>query len=173
MNPFTLDAIKLIFIFFVPGFVSMKVYDLLIPSERRDFSKSLMEAISFSCLNFAITFWLWIFINSNDFQAKNQLLYYLFLILIILVVPIVLPNLYLWIIKMSFFRKRIVNPYLKPWDWVFSKRETYWVIVHQKMVEELEADMTLIRSHHRFQLKNRYILKKFGNSEKMVNLLVR
>ena len=33
-------AFALFLVFFVPGFISLKVYDLFIPSERRDFSKS-------------------------------------------------------------------------------------------------------------------------------------
>jgi hypothetical protein len=32
------DKLTLFVIFFLPGFISMKVYDLLVPGERRDFS---------------------------------------------------------------------------------------------------------------------------------------
>jgi len=31
------NALFLFVIFFIPGFVSLKIYDLLVPGERRDF----------------------------------------------------------------------------------------------------------------------------------------
>ena len=40
-------------IFFIPGFVSLKMYDLLIPNVPRDFTKSLAEIVTYSALNFA------------------------------------------------------------------------------------------------------------------------
>lgn len=132
MNPFNSDAIKLIFVFFVPGFISMKVYDLFIPSERRDYSKSLMEAISFSCFNFAINYWIWTLINSDNFSTINSFWYYLLLIEILFIIPILLPIIFLRIIKLPFILNKIINPFSKPWDYVFSKREYFWVIIHLK-----------------------------------------
>ena len=35
-------------LFFVPGFISIKVYDLLVPTERRPFQNTLAEAIAYS-----------------------------------------------------------------------------------------------------------------------------
>ncbi len=37
MNIWEADKLVLFLIFFIPGFVSIKVYDLLIPGEQRDF----------------------------------------------------------------------------------------------------------------------------------------
>lgn len=48
------NSLLLFLIFFIPGFVSFKIYDLLVPGERRDFSKSAFDAIAYSALNFAI-----------------------------------------------------------------------------------------------------------------------
>ena len=47
-------TLGLFLIFFIPGFITLKVYDLLIPGEPRDFSKSLFDAIAYSSLNFRI-----------------------------------------------------------------------------------------------------------------------
>ena len=52
------ETLALFLIFFIPGFISLKVYDLLIPGERRDFSKSLFDAVAYSSLNFAALWWL-------------------------------------------------------------------------------------------------------------------
>lgn len=77
MNPFDSETLRLILLFFVPGFISMKVYDLYVPSERRDFSKSLLEAVSFSCVNFALTYWAIVAIHLDGFPLKNPICYYL------------------------------------------------------------------------------------------------
>ena len=132
MNPFDSDTIRLILIFFVPGFVSMKVYDLYVPSERRDFSKSLMEAVSFSCINFAILYWAIVTIHSNNFPSEHPLWYYLSSVAILFGAPIVWPILYSWIMRLGFFAKRTINPIPKPWDYFFSKRESFWLIIHLK-----------------------------------------
>ena len=45
MDFMDVNQVVLFLIFFIPGFISLKVYDLFIPSERRDFSKSFFEAL--------------------------------------------------------------------------------------------------------------------------------
>ena len=132
MNPFTSETLRLIFIFFVPGFISMKVYDLFVPSERRDFSKSLFEAISFSCINFAILYWPIVAIHSNSFHDQNPVAYYLLALGILLIAPILWPILFLKITSLHFMRRKIIDPVLKPWDKVFGQRKAYWVIIHLK-----------------------------------------
>ncbi|MBI3195332.1 MAG: hypothetical protein HYZ34_12835 [Ignavibacteriae bacterium] len=132
MNPFDSETIRLVFIFFVPGFISMKIYDLLVPSERRDFSKDLLEALSYSCVNFAILYWPIVAIHSNEFQTDHLIIYYFLSILILLVAPIFWPILVYKFMKTGFFRRRLVDPILKPWDRLFGQRKAYWVIIHLK-----------------------------------------
>lgn len=132
MNPFDSDTLRLIVIFFVPGFISMKVYDLLVPSSRRDFSKSLMEAISFSCINFALTYWAIVAIHTNGFVSDHPFWYYVASVLILFVAPILWPIGYLKIMSLQFFSERTIHPVPKPWDYVFSKGESMWVIIHMK-----------------------------------------
>jgi hypothetical protein len=130
MNPFDSDTLRLILIFFVPGFISMKVYDLYVPSERRDFSKSLMEAVSFSCVNFAAMYWAIVAIHADNFPTNHPFWYYLASAGILFVAPIFWPILYSRTMSLPFFRKRTIHPTPKPWDYVFSKGESLWVIVH-------------------------------------------
>ena len=52
------ERLFIFLVMLVPGFISLKIWDLLVPSERRDFSKSLVEAIAYSAINFAALFWL-------------------------------------------------------------------------------------------------------------------
>ena len=71
MDIWNVDKLTLFLIFFLPGFISMKVYGLMVPGEPRDFSKSVLEAISYSTLNFAVLFWLIIFIHTGDFYHRH------------------------------------------------------------------------------------------------------
>ncbi len=36
---------------FIPGFLMLKVYDLRVASERRDFTKAVFDAVVYSALN--------------------------------------------------------------------------------------------------------------------------
>jgi hypothetical protein len=54
MDLWSIDRLTLFFLFFLPGFVSLKVYDLLVPGEMRDFSRAFFDALSYSALNFFV-----------------------------------------------------------------------------------------------------------------------
>ncbi len=130
MDIWQLDKLSLFLIFFLPGFISIKIYDLLIPSEKRDFSKSLFEVIGYSALNFAALSWLIILIHSGYFYREHKFWYLIILLLIIFVIPILWPMLILKILYWSPIANRIIHPILKPWDFVFGKKNVCWIIVH-------------------------------------------
>jgi hypothetical protein len=71
MDIWNIDKFTLFLIFCLPGFISMKVYDLMVPGERRDVSKSIFEAVSYSTLNFAALFWLVILIQTGSFYQRH------------------------------------------------------------------------------------------------------
>ncbi len=130
MDIWEINKLALFLIFFVPGFISIKVYDLLIAGERRDFSKSLYEVMGYSAINFAALLWLIIWIHSDNFYGAHKALYYLSLLGIIFIAPIIWPIVFLKLSHWSPISKRIIHPVKKPWDYVFGRRECYWVIVH-------------------------------------------
>ena len=53
-NIWEIDKVLLFLVLVLPGFVSIKVYSNLIASDKIDFSKSIIEAICFSALNFGV-----------------------------------------------------------------------------------------------------------------------
>jgi hypothetical protein len=130
MDIWNADKLALFLVFVLPGFISMKVYDLMVPGEPRDASKSLFEAISFSTLNFAALFWLIALIQSDDFYRKHFILYALSIVLIMVVVPACWPFAFLKLSSWRPIARHLVHPIRKPWDYVFGKREPFWVIVH-------------------------------------------
>jgi hypothetical protein len=132
MDIWNAGKLALFLIFFLPGFISMKVYDLMVPVEPRNASKSLLEAISYSTLNFAALFWLIAIIQTGDFYHQHFIRYSLSVVAIMVVVPACWPFVFL---KLSSWRpvtRHFVNPIKKPWDYVFGKRTPFWIIVHLK-----------------------------------------
>lgn len=87
MDIWNADKLALFLVFFLPGFISIKVYDLVVPGERRDFSKSLLETISYSTLNFAALFWLIALIQRPGFYRSHLILYSLSVAVIMVGVP--------------------------------------------------------------------------------------
>jgi hypothetical protein len=132
MDIWSADKLALFLIFVLPGFISMKVYDLLVPGEPRDTSKSLLDAISYSTLNFAALFWLIGFIQTGDFYHQHFVWYSLSVVAIMLVVPACWPILFLRLSGWRPIGKHFVHPIRKPWDYVFRKRTPFWIIVYLK-----------------------------------------
>jgi len=126
-------SLSLFLIFFVPGFVALKVYDLLVASERRDFSKSAFDAVAFSALNFAVLWPLVRLVLSNGFQAAHPTLAIAFVFLILLIMPAIWPVIWVKVLmRMRTVSMHLVHPHDKAWDFVFSKRESFWIVLHMK-----------------------------------------
>ena len=132
MDIWQIDKVSLFLVLFIPGFISTKVYDLLVPSARRDFSKSLLEVIGYSSLNFAALSWLIILIHSGNFYSRCTVWYFALLFLIIFIIPISWPIVFLKLSSWRPIARYVIHPIQKPWDYVFGKREVLWAIVHLK-----------------------------------------
>ena len=130
MDIWNVDKLTLFLVFFLPGFISMKVYDLMVPGQPRDFSKSLVEAISYSTLNFAALFWLIVLIQTGDFYRRHFILYSLSVAVIMVGVPACWPFVFLRLSTWRPIARHLVHPIRKPWDYVFGKRDPFWIIVH-------------------------------------------
>lgn len=132
MNIWEIDKLVLFLIFLIPGFISIKVYDLMVPGEQKDFAGRLLEAIGYSAINFAILSWLIIIIHSSNFYFEHTFWYSVILVFILFIFPTMLPIVYKQLISWKPLSKYIIHPLPKPWDYVFGKGEAYWVIVHLK-----------------------------------------
>jgi hypothetical protein len=117
------DKLAIFLVMFVPGFISLKVWDLLVPSERRDFSKSIVEAVAFSAINFALLFWLVEYLSTPNLAQSSRKVYLAANFFLFFAFPAFWPVAVLWLMKRPFFARHVVNPIQKPWDYVFSKRE--------------------------------------------------
>jgi hypothetical protein len=132
MVDWELNKIALFLVFVLPGFISLFVYDQLIPSIKRDFSKSIIEIMCFSTLNFIVLSFL-IYLNLKfEYYTYYQTLFYFSLLLVFILMPVLWPFFFVIFSKSKFFRKNFIHPIAKPWDYFFGKKEAAWVIVHLK-----------------------------------------
>jgi hypothetical protein len=54
MDIWTTDKFLLFFAFVIPGFISIKCYELLFPGPGRSSSEQVIDAIAYSAMNYAI-----------------------------------------------------------------------------------------------------------------------
>jgi len=126
----TQGTLALFVIFFIPGFISLKVYDLFIPGEQRDFSKSFFDAVAYSSLNFVPFLWLIAIVRSGSVTPSRL---YVAMILVLVLMPVGWAILLLQIRRLPAAVKHFGSP-KRVWDDVFAKRPEpeFWVIVHLK-----------------------------------------
>lgn len=127
------DTLLLFLTVFLPGFISLKVWDLLVPNERRDSSKALFDALAYSTLNFAFLAWVYLpELSQPSALLQSPLVAVPKLLLAFLVAPILWPILLRWLLTSRWLARFVVSPIKRPWDYVFGRREPYWIIVHLK-----------------------------------------
>ena len=75
MPDLTIEKLQILLLVVLPGFVAIKVYDLLCPPDKRDFAGSLGEAVIYSLLNLAIWSWAILPLNQEGFAKDHIVLY--------------------------------------------------------------------------------------------------
>jgi hypothetical protein len=158
-------------ILFIPGFVSIKVHDLLIPAERRDFSKSIFEVFGYSFLNFAVLSPLIIPIHLGSFYNMHRFLYWFFIFVILAVFPVFWPILFIRLPKWRFFAKYFRDPWPTPWDYIFSKRKALWVIVNLKDGRKIGGEFDRLSSASSYPDKQQIYLEKVWKLDEEGNFI--
>ena len=129
LNP---TVLVLAVFFVIPGFIAMKVYDLTIAAERRNFGNSLIEVVSFSLINLLLWVWLLLLIDVKRFPADHPVWTYLIVLVIVIFSPIVLAALFRKILDSRLLRYIILDPSPTGWDGFFRKREPCWLLFRLK-----------------------------------------
>lgn len=126
------DKLILFVAFVIPGFVSIKVYSLLFPASEKSTTDQLVDAVAYSCINYAIMLWPIYEIESHGVRKYYPTLYIVFYVMVMLVMPVILALSLRYLRQISFLQNFLPHPILRPWDYVFSRRRSYWVIVSLK-----------------------------------------
>lgn len=128
----TLDTLALFLVFVVPGFVAIKVHDLMVPALRRDFSQSILEVISYSMINLALFFWAVMLLHRKGFPEDHPVRYYLGMFGVLFVAPVLLAIAVRLARQSSWVGRFLLHPSPTAWDCFFEQREFVWVLCHLK-----------------------------------------
>lgn len=132
MDIWEIDKLALFLAFVIPGFISIKAYQLAFPGTERATSDQLIDAIAYSSINYALLIFPIISIESGELQESCKFLYYLFYVFVLFVAPIIWVFIWKYLRTRDFFQRNAPHPTAKPWDYVFSQRKPYWVKVTLK-----------------------------------------
>lgn len=128
------DANKLLLFiaFVIPGFVSLKTYELLFPAATKESDKLLIDAVAYSSINYAILLWPIYEIETHKVRDAYPTAYVLFYVFVLFVAPISWACVMKVLRTTEFFQKSMPHPTAKPWDYIFAQRKPYWIIVTLK-----------------------------------------
>lgn len=150
MDIFNLDKLSLFAIFFIPGFISAKVWSFLIASEVKKPSEFILETISYSCMNFALLWWLISFIGDSTSKENHIFLYYLSVFLVLIGFPVIWPFILRAVRTSSFLKGNTIHPIPKAWDYILGMGKPLFVLVHLKngnMIGGLYGDRSFASSY--------------------------
>ena len=90
MSIWEVDKLLIFIGFVIPGFISIKVFDLLHPSESIDSTKKVIEAVTYSCFNYALLFIPMYFTETMEVKNNSPILYGLFYLFVLLIFPVLI-----------------------------------------------------------------------------------
>lgn len=137
MNIWEENKIAIFIAFVVPGFIALKLYEVLSPSPQNDSSKKIVDAITYSCINYGFLSYPIYLVEKFQIHEAHPNLYFLFYSFVLFISPVLLVFAWKKIRELEFVQEHLPHPIQKPWDYVFSKRKTYWVIVNLKNGEKI------------------------------------
>ncbi|WP_238486120.1 DUF6338 family protein [Rahnella perminowiae] len=127
-----IDKIYLFLLFMIPGFISIKTYQLIYPSSAKDAKDLVIDAIAYSCINYAFLGFPIYYIQKNLISSFSVFDIYLYVICVLLIFPIILVFLWKKFRESRWVQKSAPHPTALPWDYVFGQRRSYWIIVTLK-----------------------------------------
>lgn len=133
MEILDLNKLSLFIFFFVPGFISMKTWRLMVPAGPVRWNDSILEAISYSCINFAAFSWVFILLRNTGATEKGLSWYhYLLVVFSLFLAPVLWPIALRWLLSCKRIQRWVLHPTPTAWDRFFGQKEDCWVLVHLK-----------------------------------------
>lgn len=176
MSELNLDTLTYFILLWMPGFVSVKVNELLVAQKERDFSKSLYEIISYSLINYSIFLPIILIAFSGEFYLQHRILFFVFVFFIFMVGPAILPILYYRIRKSKTVLKYISNLAPTAWNFKFDSREDFWVKIYLTSGEKfggLFGTKSCVSSYpeeEQIYIQELWILDDNGGFDRKVNM---
>lgn len=175
MDIWEINKLALFIAFVIPGFISIKAYQLAFPGTERATSDQLIDAIAYSSINYALLVFPIITIESGSLKETYKFLYYLFYVFVLFIAPIIWVLIWKYLRTRDFFQRNAPHPTAKPWDYVFAQRKPYWVKVTLKdgtIIGGRYADKSFASSApapEQIYLEETWVLNKKGGFERAKN----
>lgn len=123
------DKLLLAVLFVIPGFVAMKVYAILSSGPRIDASKAVIDAVAFSCCNYAV-FALPIYgMHQAVWATRHPVAYAIAWSCILLIGPVLWAAVVFALRRAKWMGRWLPHPVDRAWDYVFGKREPFYLII--------------------------------------------
>jgi len=170
MDIWDLNKLTIFIAFVIPGFISIKCYELFFPSSK-DASDKLIDAVSYSSINYALLILPITIVEKSSIKATCPLTY----IFVFLLAPIIWVIVWKHLRTSQFFQKNMPHPTLKPWDFVFAQQKPYWIKVTLKngtTIAGLYADKSFASStpaQEQIYLEQTWVLNANGGFERAKN----
>ena len=91
MDIWETDKLLLFIGFVIPGFVSLKIYELLQHSAPKESANQLIDAIAYSCINYALLFFPIYMVEKSQIRSTDPIKYILFYTFVLLITPTIWP----------------------------------------------------------------------------------
>lgn len=164
--------LMLFLVFVIPGFIGLKTYSILSPGKEKDSTQQLLEAITFSCFNYALMLVPIYFVETGRGGVKHTAWYGVFYFGVLFVMPIFLAGVLRWARTWEWTQNSIPHPDGKPWDHVFRKRKPYWVLVtfsNGRVIAGKYSDNSFASSNpdsEQLYLEENWLLNEHGGFER-------
>lgn len=133
MGIWDVDKLILFVAFVVPGFISLKIYELLAPTDSDSKpSQQVIDAVAYSCMNYGLLSPVVYIIFSRELWLSHFGWFLFLLFFTLFIAPVVWSAGWFKLRKTRFFKKRLPHPIKEPWDYVFSQRKPHWLKVKLK-----------------------------------------
>jgi hypothetical protein len=132
MEIFDLNKLLFFIFFFVPGFISMKVWRAMVPGRVISWTDSIFEAITYSCFNLAAFFWVFVLLGRSDLTKNRLFWYYSATTLNLFVTPLLWPIVLRGLLSTKCMQRWMSHPTPTAWDHFFGQRDECWVLVRLK-----------------------------------------
>ncbi len=129
MDIWNVDKLVLFIAFVIPGFLLLKTSAVLGLDSAADSSKQVVDAVAYSCINYAVLAWPILKVESSGLRTSDQELYVAFYAFVVLFAPILLAFGWRVLRTTQLLQKIVPHPVGKPWDFFFRQRQRYWVLV--------------------------------------------
>lgn len=116
--------------FIVPGFIAIKVWDLLVPSTRRDFSKMVIELVVYSMLFFPVVEWIRGLMIGAKWNEDDPFLYSVGLLGAIVVPAMVATVAFHRLRLLAAAPLQLPSPVPAGYDYAFSQEGPLWLYFH-------------------------------------------